>query len=97
MTAGIQARGNKRTTGSQLLFLARSPNNSSDRFFIPETAQVELPADRIHSLGELSGYYIQSRYPEEIKGLASTMSQETADATLKATEETTQWVFSMLE
>jgi HEPN domain-containing protein len=64
---------------------------------LAEAAQIELPTDKIQFLGELSAYYIQSRYPEEMSGLASSITRETAQKTLNITEETTQWLFSILE
>ena len=64
---------------------------------LAEAAQIDLPDDQAQFLGELSAYYIQSRYPEEISGLASTMTREAAQKALKTTEETTQWLFSILE
>ena len=64
---------------------------------LAEAAKIELSADRAQFLGELSAYYIQSRYPEEMSVLASAVTRETAQKTLVTTKETNQWLFSMLE
>ena len=64
---------------------------------LAETAKLDLSTARLQFLGELSAYYIQSRYPEEMSSLASTITRETAQQTLKTTGETTQWLFSILE
>ncbi|MEN6575948.1 MAG: HEPN domain-containing protein [Phycisphaerales bacterium] len=47
-------------------------------------------------LGELSAYYIQSRYPEEIKAAGATVTRELADDVMKNTEKTVQWLLSIL-
>ncbi len=64
---------------------------------LAEIAQVELSTDQAQFLAELSAYYIQSRYPEEIGELASTMTQATAKKMLRTTEEMTEWLLSMPE
>jgi len=47
-------------------------------------------------LRELSAYYVQTRYPEEIKDLASQAKKEEARRVLDHTEEVLQWLSSML-
>jgi len=64
---------------------------------LAECAGVQLDIDQKRFLGELSAYYIQSRYPEEIKASASGITREIADGTLRTTEETIQWLFSILK
>jgi HEPN domain-containing protein len=64
---------------------------------LAEAAQIELPAGRAEFLGDLSAYYIQSRYPEEMSTLASAITRVTAQTILTTTKETTKWLFSMLE
>jgi len=62
-----------------------------------EEAGIEVNTDNKRFLGELSAYYIQSRYPEEIKVMSSTIMLECAAEILKKTEEMIQWFFSMPE
>ena len=62
-----------------------------------EAASVESDRDRLRFLGELSAYYIQSRYPEEIRAAGSAVSQELAAEVMNKTEQTIQWILSMLE
>jgi HEPN domain-containing protein len=64
---------------------------------LAEEAGIEAYIVHKRFLGELSAYYIQSRYPEEIKVLGSIITQESAAEILKKTEETIQWLFSMPE
>ena len=60
-----------------------------------EAAGIELSGEQRRFLGELSAYYIQSRYPEEIKSLGSAMTREIAEQILRKTEEVVEWLFSM--
>jgi HEPN domain-containing protein len=64
---------------------------------LAEVANVESDRDRLRFLGELSAYYIQSRYPEEIRATGSAISQELAGEVMNNTEQTIQWILSMLE
>jgi HEPN domain-containing protein len=64
---------------------------------LAETAQVQSDQGQMRLLGELSAYYIQSRYPEEIKAVGSTITRGIADEVLKKTEQTISWVLSMLK
>ena len=64
---------------------------------LAEAAGIPLDHERSRFLGELSAYYIQSRYPEEIKAVGSAITRGLADEVLHNTEKTTQWVLSMLE
>ena len=64
---------------------------------LADEAGIEINIDNKRFLGELSAYYIQSRYPEEIKEMYSTITRESAAEILKKTEETIQWLFSMPE
>jgi len=45
----------------------------------------------------LSGYYIQSRYPEEIRAAGAAITQELARELLGRTEQTVKCVLSMLQ
>ena len=56
----------------------------------------QVSGERAEFLRELSAYYIQTRYPEEIKDLASRAKKEEARRVLDHTEEVLQWLNSML-
>lgn len=64
---------------------------------LAEVAKIELNQKQVRFLGQLSAYYIQSRYPEEIKATGSTIGQELAQEVLGETELSVQWALSMLE
>ncbi len=64
---------------------------------LAQAAGVEPPdTDRADFLAELSAYYVQTRYPEEIQSLRERDIAETAADTLRKTEEVAKWLFSML-
>jgi len=63
---------------------------------LAEVAEIESGPERVRFLGELSGYYIQSRYPEEIKAAGSAITQELAREVLGKTKEIAEWVLSIL-
>ncbi|MCE5268149.1 MAG: HEPN domain-containing protein [Planctomycetaceae bacterium] len=62
---------------------------------LAEVAEIESDGERIRFLGELSGYYIQSRYPEEIKAVGSAVTAELALDVLGKTEQMVTWVLSI--
>lgn len=64
---------------------------------LAEVAGIELEPEQEDFVGELSAYYIQTRYPEEIESAASRLDREIAQDTLHKTEEVTAWLFSMLK
>ena len=64
---------------------------------LAEIASVALDQDREAFFGELSGYYVQTRYPEEIESLGGSLNRVAAGETLRKTEEATQWLLSMLK
>jgi len=64
---------------------------------LADIAGVGLDPVREAFVGELSGYYIQTRYPEEIESLSNALDRDTAAETLRRTEEVTQWLLSMLK
>ena len=64
---------------------------------LAEIAGVALDQDREAFVGELSGYYVQTRYPEGIESLGASLDRVTAEETLRKTEEATQWLLSMLK
>ncbi len=51
--------------------------------------------DDIFDQCELSAYYIQSRYPEEISAAGSTITEDLAAGVLDKTEQTITWVLSI--
>jgi len=61
-----------------------------------EFLKLELPPVRAQFLGELSDYYIQSRYPDEIELEGELITKEQAVAVLDNTKETFLWLSSLL-
>ena len=59
-------------------------------------AALEVEERRADFLRELSAYYIQTRYPEEIEAASREISQEMAHEMLVETEETMRWLSSMI-
>ncbi len=64
---------------------------------LAEALELELKAQDTDFLAELSVFYIQTRYPEQLESLASAGTPAKAEATLGKTEETVQWLLSMLK
>jgi HEPN domain-containing protein len=62
---------------------------------LAEVAEIESDSERIRFLGELSGYYIQSRYPEEIKTTGSAVTVELAHEVLRKTQSVVTWLLSI--
>jgi HEPN domain-containing protein len=58
-------------------------------------ATLDLTDDQIQFLRELSNYYIQTRYPEEIPSVAAKIAEAQARRILEQTEETVRWLCSM--
>ena len=63
---------------------------------LAERAGIELDEDRRDLLGRLSAYYIQSRYPEEIKELGARIDRKMASDILAQTEENIRWLRSTI-
>ncbi len=63
---------------------------------LAEIGGITMDQDREGFMGELSGYYVQTRYPAEIASLGGALHRETATDVFRKTEEITQWLFSML-
>lgn len=55
-------------------------------------ADVKPDAKQLESLRVLNGYYIESRYPEEIEMLVKEIDKKTAYVYLKETEEILKWL-----
>jgi HEPN domain-containing protein len=64
---------------------------------LAEVAEIESDHKQIHFFTTLSGYYIQSRYPEEIRMAGATITQELAREILGQTEQTVKCVLSKLQ
>lgn len=62
---------------------------------LADHAGLELEQEQADFLRDLSGYYIQTRYPEETEALSSEVSREMAREILRETEATIQWLSSM--
>jgi len=62
---------------------------------LTEAAGAGLDREQARFLGELSAYYIQTRYPEGIKTAGSTITQGLAEEVLGKTEQSVTWVLSM--
>jgi len=61
---------------------------------LAETAGLALDDSQTDFLGELTAYYIESRYPEEMEILGERATREIASDTLRKTEETFRWLES---
>ena len=64
---------------------------------LAETAGVELQEGQSEFLGDLTAFYVRSRYPEQIKKLGPTITSDFANQTLKKTETMIQWLLSLLK
>jgi HEPN domain-containing protein len=63
---------------------------------LAEVASLEMSDEQAGFLRELSAYYIQTRYPEEISDVASQVKEDEARRVLNRTEEMVRWLSSML-
>jgi HEPN domain-containing protein len=62
---------------------------------LAEIAKVELSEEQSQLLRELSNYYIQTRYPEEIPALSERIAESQSLDILHQSEETLEWLLSM--
>jgi HEPN domain-containing protein len=62
---------------------------------LADYASLQVPAARADFIRELSAYYIQARYPDEIENLSSQVSRQMAEEMLDKTEEVIQWLSSI--
>jgi len=62
---------------------------------LSRVAELEVDEQRADFLRELSAYYIQTRYPEEIMDIASRVKKDEAARVLKQTQETVTWLKSI--
>jgi len=63
---------------------------------LAEYAQLELAKEQSHFVRELSGYYTQTRYPDEMGSMSVGMSREAAQRVLNQAEEMVAWLSSMM-
>jgi len=63
---------------------------------LAELAGVALNPDQTALMEDLSRYYIQSRYPEEIPVLSRDLDRARSDQVLKQAQDMLQWLSSML-
>jgi HEPN domain-containing protein len=61
---------------------------------LAETAGLTINESTHDFFGELSAYYIQTRYPEQIQALAKQVTANIAADTLKKTEDALKWLQS---
>jgi len=59
-------------------------------------AGVELDQSQTVLMEDLSRYYVQSRYPEELPALSRDLDRHTCEKVLNQTQEQMQWLSSML-
>ena len=59
-------------------------------------AGLEPDAEQAVLMRELSEYYVETRYPEEIEPVSSAAWQEIAQDALQRTEEMVRWLSSMI-
>jgi HEPN domain-containing protein len=64
---------------------------------LTEIAGISMETDRAELIGALSGYYIQTRYPEEVESLGQKVDHESAAQVLQQSEEIVKWLLSMLK
>lgn len=64
---------------------------------LAEAAGLGVEEERLDFMAQLSVYYIQSRYPEEVDELVRAATSEKAESALSATEEIVQWLLSMMK
>ena len=62
---------------------------------LAEAAQTALSQERAQFFRELSSYYIQTRYPEEIPSLMTQIPASQIRAVFEQTKEVVQWLSSM--
>jgi len=73
-----------------------APPRSHQLVRIAQETSLELAEDQEDLLRELSSYYIQSRYPDEIDEISTEPKKEIAEDILRRTEEFMSWLRSIL-
>jgi HEPN domain-containing protein len=72
------------------------PPRSHSLVRLAEAASLVIDDERASFPRELTAYYIQTRYPEEISDLVSQVREDEAGRVLGRAEEMVQWLSSML-
>ncbi len=63
---------------------------------LSKRAELTLNADQLDLFGELSAYYVQSRYPEEMGQFIPNTTHDSASEVLVKTEESVRWLISLI-
>ncbi len=71
------------------------PPKIHDLLRLSELAGMANNPDQQRLLGNLNGYYIETRYPEEVSSLAEQLSRETAEQCLTGVREYLDWLGQM--
>ena len=61
-----------------------------------EHAGLQLEREQADLMRELSGYYMQSQYPDDISAISASVSKEQAVRILDESEGIVQWLSSMI-
>ena len=64
---------------------------------LTDAAGLKPDEERVDFLAALSVFYVQTRYPGEIEVLETAKNRESAVSIVRKTEETIEWLFSMLK
>ena len=70
--------------------------STSEGGTVNSRAERTLNADQLDLFGELSAYYVQSRYPEEMGQFIPNTTNDTASEVLVKTEESVRWLISLI-
>ena len=62
---------------------------------LAQAAEIDMEAARMDFLAQLSAYYVQTRYPEELTSPDTSVTRGIAVEALQKTEEIQKWLFSM--
>lgn len=80
--------------------IAKKANETPPRIHnlmqLASRAGIEINEERAGLFRELSQYYIQSRYPEEISAIADGITSQMAGSTIVRTEAAAQWLSSIM-
>jgi HEPN domain-containing protein len=61
---------------------------------LAEASEVSLNSDQISLMRDLSGYYVKTRYPEDIQAMGSKLTRAIVADFLQKTGDMLQWLFS---
>ena len=64
---------------------------------LAEIAEIEIEEDTRTFPGELSAYYIQTRYPDEYEQIGKEIRDESARKVFQKTKETVEWLTSIMK